>query len=241
MSLVTALSALFLLGGGLGWVTEFFFRRAVHGKWVNPGFLNGPCLPLYGFGVLALYGLCSIELPFLHSQAAQLLVRIGLIAVAMTAIEYVTGVIFTRYFHVRLWDYSTRPGNIDGIICPLFSLIWALAGAAYALLLHPKLTALVAWLSEHPLLHFFTGIFIGLFLVDVFDSFRVAAKIREFAGEHKLQIRYEQFKLSVQRRAQENRLKHHFLLPLHTPGSLRTELEQYLAALREKAPRKRKN
>ena len=45
---------LFFFGGVGGWVLELLFRRFFSGanperKWLNPGFLFGPCLPLYGF------------------------------------------------------------------------------------------------------------------------------------------------------------------------------------------------
>ena len=44
---------LFFFGGVGGWVLELLFRRFFSGanperKWLNPGFLFGPCLPLYG-------------------------------------------------------------------------------------------------------------------------------------------------------------------------------------------------
>lgn len=50
---------LFFFGGVGGWVLELFFRRFFSGanperKWLNPGFLFGPCLPLYGFGTVLL-------------------------------------------------------------------------------------------------------------------------------------------------------------------------------------------
>lgn len=42
---------LFFFGGVGGWVLELLFRRFFSGanperKWLNPGFLFGPCLPL---------------------------------------------------------------------------------------------------------------------------------------------------------------------------------------------------
>lgn len=51
---------LFFFGGVGGWVLELFFRRFFSGanperKWLNPGFLFGPCLPLYGFGTVLLF------------------------------------------------------------------------------------------------------------------------------------------------------------------------------------------
>ena len=57
---------LFFFGSFAGWVLELFFRRYFskanpERKWLNPGFLFGPCVPLYGFGTLALYGLSDCE------------------------------------------------------------------------------------------------------------------------------------------------------------------------------------
>ena len=48
------LQFIFFVGCTLGWILELFFRRIVHGKWVNPGFLVGPYLPIYGFGLVIL-------------------------------------------------------------------------------------------------------------------------------------------------------------------------------------------
>ena len=42
-------------------------------------------------------------------------------AVGMTLIEYVAGVFCLKFLKVRLWDYSNLWGNVQGIICPLFS------------------------------------------------------------------------------------------------------------------------
>ena len=57
---------LFFFGGVGGWVLELFFRRFFSGanperKWLNPGFLFGPCLPLYGFGTVLLFILSELD------------------------------------------------------------------------------------------------------------------------------------------------------------------------------------
>ena len=54
------LAFLFMLGSLLGWVLELFFRRFISGnnpdrKWINPGFMVGPYVPLYGTGLCILY------------------------------------------------------------------------------------------------------------------------------------------------------------------------------------------
>lgn len=109
------LAFLFMLGSVSGWIMELFFRRFVSmKKWINPGFLNGPYLPMYGCGTVLLFGACFIPLP---RWAIILILTSGLIL-----LEYVTGLIFIKGMKIKLWDYSDRRGNIQGIICPLFSL-----------------------------------------------------------------------------------------------------------------------
>lgn len=57
---------LFFFGAVGGWVLELLFRRFFSGanperKWLNPGFLFGPCLPLYGFGTVLLFVLSELD------------------------------------------------------------------------------------------------------------------------------------------------------------------------------------
>lgn len=42
MNLILNFIFIFYIGSTIGWVVELIFRRIVHGKWVNPGFLIGP-------------------------------------------------------------------------------------------------------------------------------------------------------------------------------------------------------
>ena len=102
---------LFYLGGTLGWILELFYRRIFSAKkWMNPGFLVGPCLPLYGFGLWVLYGLASIDFSAIP-PVPRVFVRVLLIGVAMTVIEYIAGKIFIVGMHVKLWDYSQKRGE----------------------------------------------------------------------------------------------------------------------------------
>ena len=47
-------------------------------------------------------------------------------ALVITLIEFVFGVIFNIALKRKVWDYSDRPFNILGQVCPLFSVIWFL-------------------------------------------------------------------------------------------------------------------
>lgn len=113
-----AISMIFIIGGALGYVLELFYRRIRHGRWINPGFLAGPFLPLYGVGTLLLFGLCTLgEACFADGAAGKLLLLL-LIAVAMTLAELVTGLLFTEGMHVRLWDYGIGGGTSAGSYAP---------------------------------------------------------------------------------------------------------------------------
>ena len=119
-SIIIGYLILFAIGGMCGWILELFFRRIVHKKWINPGFLNGPFIPLYGFGVVILYFISDLSIAWYY--------KAFLFLVLLTLIEYIAGIIFIKGMHIKLWDYSSRWGNIQGIICPLFSIIWAVIG-----------------------------------------------------------------------------------------------------------------
>ena len=60
-------------------------------------------------------------------------------ALAMTALEYIAGLMSLKVMHLRLWDYSHCWGNIQGLICPLFTFFWGVLSALYYFLLYPPL------------------------------------------------------------------------------------------------------
>lgn len=235
MNFFLTLCFLFALGSSFGWILELFFRRLFTAKkWINPGFLVGPCLPLYGFGLCTLYLLSSIKFSFLENGVLQAVFRILIIGLALTAIEYVAGKIFILGMKVKLWDYSGRKGNLEGIICPLFSLFWTILGGLYSLLLHPPITRLVEGFLTHPFVFFFLGIFFGILLVDFFYSARLLAKIRAFAKENHLVVRLEELKSNLQEKIETNRF-FHFVFALHGTHPIRENLKEYAERLSEKA------
>ena len=195
MKYLVIISALFVIGSLMGWVIELFFRRfASLKKWVNPGFLTGPYLPVYGFGVVVLYGVSNIPLG-IESQVVDILVRIPIIGVSMTLIEFVAGLIFIKGAKIKLWDYSNHKGNIMGIICPAFSLAWLAVGSLYYFLINPYLTKGISWISENLIYTYFVGAVIGAILVDLAYSIHLSAKLKVFNEWRSL--RFEEFKKRI--------------------------------------------
>ena len=201
MKYIVVASTLFVIGSLIGWVIELFFRRFIsQKKWMNPGFLTGPYLPVYGFGVLVLYGMSNIPLG-INSLALDIVVRIVIIGVGVTLTEFIAGLIFIKGFKIKLWDYSNCKGNIMGIICPIFSLAWLVVGSLYYFLLNPILVKGISWISENLIYTYFVGAVIGAIIVDFAYSIHLATKLKEFK---ELQgLRFEEFKKEFKKKVRE--------------------------------------
>lgn len=209
---------LFSIGSLLGWCLELFYRRFVsQKKWMNPGFLTGPCLPLYGSSLCVLYLMTGIE-PYIKFEN-QILCKIVLfvcMALAITAIEYVAGLIFIKGMHIKLWDYSDQKFNVKGIICPLYTFYWLLLSGAYYFLINPHILKALIWLSENLTFSFFIGFFYGVFVLDLSYSLKLSVKIRKFASENKIIIRLDEIKDDITRHVEESKSKKHFFFsPFH--------------------------
>ena len=44
----------------------------------------------------------------------------------ITTLELLVGLLVNKLLHLHVWDYSTRPLNLFGQVCPLFSFFWFL-------------------------------------------------------------------------------------------------------------------
>ena len=185
-------STLFVIGSLIGWIIELFFRRFVsQKKWMNPGFLTGPYLPIYGFGVLVLYGVSNLSLG-IDNKVVDIIVHVLIIGVGMTLIEFIAGFIFIKWLKIKLWDYSDRKGNIMGVICPSFSLIWLAVGSLYYFLINPFLVEGITWISENLIYTYFVGMVIGAMVVDFAYSIHLATKLKDY--KELASLRFEDFK-----------------------------------------------
>ena len=92
---------LFFFGACAGWVLELVFRKFFSGsnpehKWLNPGFLFGPCVPLYGIGTVVLFAMSLIENAVFGSFSGSVgyyFVMFFIMALVMTLIEYLVGLL----------------------------------------------------------------------------------------------------------------------------------------------------
>ncbi|MGN1299580.1 MAG: putative ABC transporter permease [Candidatus Scatovivens sp.] len=233
MNKLLILEFLFFIGSALGWVIELFFRRFVSTKkWINPGFLTGPYLPIYGFGLCTLYLLANVDVSFINNKVLQDIIVILFMTIAMTIIEYIAGIVFIKGMKVKLWDYSDRWGNIDGIICPRFSLYWGIAGATYYFFIHSHIINAVEWLNNNLIFSFVIGYFFGIITLDVAHSFNITVKLRKFAKDNDILVKFEELKAYIREKQEERKEKIHYILAFKTNGELRKMLEEYKEKLK---------
>lgn len=226
---------IFMMGTILGWILELVWRRffGLAKRWINPGFLNGPWLPLYGFGSVALYFICSIPIPFYY--------KIIIFFVGLTILEYIAGIIFVKFYNIRLWDYSKNWANLKGIICPFYSFLWTILGVFFYFVIFPQFQGKVITLLKHLELSFFIGLFVGVFVLDLFHSFNLANQIRSILKEsrERWNVDFETLKLEIRDRfiaIKSDRLKPRFLLPFHgeTVNSFRKIINIHKLSIKSK-------
>lgn len=197
---------LFATGSIIGYGVEVVFRRVFSAhRWTNPGYLFGPFLPLYGFGVLAMYLLSLIPINT-GNYWVNALIIILIIGICMTAIEYIAGLIFIKGVGVKLWDYANMRGNIQGIICPLFSLIWMVVGALYYFFLHKYFVVATDYFVSHTYyIQFWLGCIYGFLVFDIIASSNAIAKLAKVAKKSKIVISYEEYKISKSEKKKERK------------------------------------
>ena len=236
MKFFLVITFLFFAGSIIGWGIELIFRRFFsknnpEHKWINPGFLTGPYLPLYGFSLVILFLLTFIDVSFIENPYLQKGILFALMALCITLFEFIAGMIFIIGMKIRLWDYSKNWGNIKGIICPQFTFYWWLLSAIYYFFIHPQILEWLYWFVNHIEFSFVVGFFYGVFTIDICYSLRIMTRIRHFARENQIIILFTELQQEIRQKNDENKEKLHFWLTMksdqfHLIDHLKQELEK---------------
>lgn len=169
------IASFFFIYAFIGWCAEVAYQGVTNGKLVNRGFLNGPVCPIYGVGMV---GVLLLLMPV--SDHLLLLFIGGMIIT--TFIELFGGWILDKLFHMRWWDYSDKPFNLNGYICLEFCLIWGMGVVGIVRLIHPMIEKAVDKIPQLPgivLLIIFTIII----LVDTIVTYKTVIGITRDLGE----------------------------------------------------------
>ena len=228
MNVALVLAFLFFIGSIFGWILEIFYRRFISTKkWINPGFLTGPYLPIYGIGLCTLFILSLFDISFIENPILQNIVVIIFMEIILTLLEYIAGIIFIKGMHVKLWDYSNNWGNIQGIICPLYTVFWGLLGAIYYFFIQRYMIEAVVWLSNNLAFSFVIGFFFGVLTIDIVNSMNLVVKLRKFAVENEILVRFEELKDTIREEQERRKEKINYIFAFKTNRALSEMLDAY--------------
>jgi len=165
-----------------GWVMEALYRSIPQRRLVNPGFLAGPFLPIYGFFTTLV--IWSSGLTSLLAWQWQLIWLVSL----STVLEYVAGWFFERFFHLQLWDYHNTPLNFQGRIALPYSLFWGVLGLVFQLIIHPVVQ--IQLLRIPYAARFLMAIILTTYVIwDIIHSALILRRLEDFVAV--FQERYE--------------------------------------------------
>lgn len=219
---------IFALFSIVGWILELVYRSLTTKKLVNPGFMSGCVVPLYGMGAIILNLVCIL---ISKSNFEYKIFLVFIIAtLLLTILEFICGFICLKYFHLRLWDYKRFKINYKGFVCLEFSLIWGLLGLLYYLVIYPSIDTFCLNFINSNLGIFLLGIFLGIFIIDLSVSIKLLNRLIMYAKEIKENINIEKLKLEARRNARRKK----FLNALYPYISTNKYVKQKIKELKNK-------
>ena len=169
------------------------YRSYINKKFINPGFMTGCVVPLYGFGAVILNLVCNLFIN-IQTEYKSLIIFI-LSVILLSGLELITGIILLKFFNLRLWDYSKQKYNYNGFICLEFSIIWGFLSLIFYTFIFPYLNNFAFNFINNDIGLFSLGIFVGIFTIDLCVSINLASKLTKYSKELKETIDVEKLKL----------------------------------------------
>lgn len=156
---IWSLIALFFIFSVIGWIWEVVLHIIADGEFVKRGVLQGPWLPIYGYGGILI-------LTVLNKFREKPLLQFLTIIILCGTIEYFTSVYLeTIYNGQRWWDYSGYFLNLHGRICAEGLLAFGLGGIIIVYIGAPLLDNLIQKIN-HKKLIIVCCILLSLFVLD---------------------------------------------------------------------------
>ena len=136
------LFAYFIIYSVIGFIVETLFGIARYGTLESrQSFLYGPFCAIYGIGAIIMI----LSLQYFKKNYNTLFFG-GCIVGSIT--EYLVSWIGEMILHLKWWDYSKMPFNINGRICLLYSIFWGFLGLYLMISINPKVDRLINFIKK---------------------------------------------------------------------------------------------
>ena len=154
--LVIKIGLIFYLSSILGYIYELILCYYYTGEIFSHGFLFGPWLPIYGIG--------SLLILLINKYKDKPLIIFTVSFLITGILEYTFGLFLLKAFKMRLWDYTGRVFNIDGLVCLLSAFCFGMGGLIITYLIEPFVNKILQVCSKEKItkiLNVLNSIFIG--------------------------------------------------------------------------------
>ena len=160
----------FILYSIIGFVIETIFGLITKGVIESrKNFLYGPFCCIYGVGGL----IATVVLQKFKKNNYTIFIGGALIG---SIVEYFISLIGEFLFHIKWWDYSNLPFNINGRICIAFSILWGFLAIVFIRNIHPHVEKFVNRFSKKTIkiiaiigiVYLFISVLITSFALEVF-------------------------------------------------------------------------
>lgn len=134
--------AYFIIYSVIGFIVETLFGLIKYGMLESrQSFLYGPFCAIYGIGAIIMI----LSLQYFKKSYNTLFIG-GCIVGSLT--EYIVSWIGEVFLHLKWWDYSNMPFNLNGRICLLYSIFWGFLGLYLIISLNPRIDKLINLIKE---------------------------------------------------------------------------------------------
>lgn len=188
----------FMVYSFIGWVYEVSLYLVRDKVFVNRGFLNGPYLPIYGCGAMA------VVLMFGDMGDLKSIPALFFSSVMVSCIlEYLTSYIMEKLFHARWWDYSDNRFNLNGRICLSAAIVFGVLSVLLIKFIHPFVSGMFYKIPEVAA-EIIAAFVVGFFVTDIILTVVAITGLQKRLEEAKARLEQEwqeSFKTSKERYA----------------------------------------
>lgn len=160
----------FFIYSFIGWVAEVAAEMWHHKRFVNRGFLLGPCCPIYGVAAVLITF-------FLSKYKSDSIILFVMSMVICGILEYFTSYVMEKLFKARWWDYSEKKFNLNGRVSLDALALFAIGSLIIMYFINPLVFSLLDFIP-HFLMVIISVLLIIIFIADVIVSFKAVFEIR---------------------------------------------------------------
>ena len=165
-----------MLGNILGVIVEGLWCLLRYGQWqTHVVALWGPFNIVYGIGIAMFYMVCTLF------QGLCWQLRIALLALIGSLVEYLCGLVIRIGIRMKAWDYRNHLWNIQGLISPKMTLIWGFLGFGFDRFLYKPLKKALSYMTGG----LWDTICIGISLFMIINLSCTAVCIIRWANRHR--------------------------------------------------------